>query len=228
MGLDAVEIVMDVEDRFGITITDDEAGRVRTVGGLVAIIRSRVDAIASTSCFALPAFLSLRRLVRNVVGDSSFRVRPSQSVAYRLSPAHRRELWRRLPELLGTLPRPLRYPQPLRVLLICLSVLSVGAAIGIAAVDWAILPLTILLAYASIFLLYLATSRLRTVPQEGMVTLGDITRRIVGRTVATSALVLPDDSAILAELRPIVVGILGVESDEVVLDARFVEDLDMD
>ncbi len=227
MGLEGVEIVLDVEDHFGITITDDEAGLVRTVGDLVALIRSRFDTASSAQCLALPAFLSLRRLVRDVVGDNSFRVRPSQSVVARLSPAHRRQLWLRLPELLGTSPRPLQHPQPIRVILICLSALLLAGAIGIAAIDWEMLPLTIFSAFALILLLHLATSWLRIIPQVGLVTLGDITRKIVGRTAATTELVLADDSAILAELRPIVVDILGVDTDEVVPDARFVEDLDV-
>jgi len=218
---------MGVEDHFGVTIADDEAGRVRTVGDLVAILRSRIDGVASSECLSLPAFLSLRRLVRDVVGEGSFRVRPSQSVVNRLSPAHRRQLWPRLPELLGTSPRPLRRPLPLRAFLIGLAILAVCVAIGIAAIDWAMLPLTLFLAYVLIFLCHLATSGFRNVPQKGMATFGDITKKIVGRKVATTDLNLPDDSAILDELKPIVVGILGVDADEVVLSARFVEDLSM-
>lgn len=112
----------------------------------------------------------------------------------------------------------------------CLSILAIGGAIGIAAivvVDWAVLPLTLLLAAAWILLIHLATSRLRVVPQDGMTTFGGITQKIVGRKVATTDLNLPDDSAILDELKPIVVGNLGVDADEVVLGARFVEDLSM-
>jgi len=35
MGLDSVEIIMDIEDRFGIEITDAEAARCAGVGDLL-------------------------------------------------------------------------------------------------------------------------------------------------------------------------------------------------
>lgn len=113
------------------------------------------------------------------------------------------------------------------MILISLSFLLLGGAIGIAAIDWQMLPLTLFLAYVSIFLLYLVTSRFRNVPQNGLATFGDIAKKIVGLTFATADLDLPDDTAILSELRPIVVGILGVDADEIVPSARFVEDLSM-
>ena len=50
MGLDGVEIVMDVEDHFGITIADGEAEQIRTVGELLALIQARLDAAAAATC----------------------------------------------------------------------------------------------------------------------------------------------------------------------------------
>ncbi len=225
MGLDAVEIVMDVEDHFGIVVDDDEAGRIRTVGDLVALIRLRVEATSSSPCSSLPAFLSLRRLVRDVVGDDWMRIRPSQSIVDRLSRTSRRQLWRRLPELLGTSPPALRCPQTIRAMQILLSTHLIVAAIEIASIDWAMLPLTLFVAGALILLLHLASSPLRTIPRDDMATLGDLTGIIVGRTTATTDLDLPDDAAILDELRPIVADVLGIDRGKVVLDARLWEDL---
>lgn len=225
MGLDAVELVMDVEDHFGIVIDDDEAGRLHTVGDLVALIRSRVDATSSSVCPCLPAFLSLRRLIRDIVGDDRMRVRPSQFIMDRLSRANRRKLWRRLPEILGTLPPPLRYPQAIRAMLVLVSMLLIVTATGIASVDWRMLPLTLFAAGALILLLYVLTSSLRTVPRGNTATLGDLARMIVGRTTITTDLDLPDDDAILDELRPVVANVLWVDADKIVLEARFVEDL---
>ncbi len=225
MGLDGVELIMEVEEHFGITITDDEAGSMHTVGDLVAMIQSRADAASSSKCLSFPAFLSLRRLVREVVGDNSIRIRPSQSVADRLSHEHRRQLWRRLPELLGCEPRALQYPRSIRAILNILSLLLIAIAFRIAAIDWRMLPLTLCIAIALIILLHYATTSLRVVPHNKMEAIGDITRLIVGRTAITNDLDLATDSTIFDEIKPIVMDILGVDAGEVFLEARFVEDL---
>ena len=51
------------------------------------------------------------------------------------------------------------------------------------------------------------------------------TRKIVGTTTATKQLNLRTFDDVFAELRPIIVETLGVEKGEVVLSARFIEDL---
>jgi hypothetical protein len=43
MGLDAVEIVMRTEDEFGIILSDDEAGSVRTVDDLHQLVLGKLD-----------------------------------------------------------------------------------------------------------------------------------------------------------------------------------------
>jgi len=43
MGLDAVEIVLRTEELFGISIGDDEAGAVRTVGDLYHLICAKLN-----------------------------------------------------------------------------------------------------------------------------------------------------------------------------------------
>ena len=227
MGLDAVELVMDVEDRFGITIRDTEANGIRTVGDLVALIRTRIISAKSLACPTLPAFLTLRRAVREIVNDNTFRMRPRDRVDSLLPPHLCRELWRRLAHMLGTQPSSLRRPPTLRKVLAASSIGLLLSAIAVAAIDWQILPLTLFVAAVLIFLLYFATSPCCTVPPSGWVTMGDLTRRIVGTTAATTDLQLDDDEAVLRELQPIVASSLGVDATEVVPAARFVEDLGM-
>ncbi|GAA6152175.1 hypothetical protein [Pseudoteredinibacter isoporae] len=44
MGLDTVELVMWVEEEFGITVSDDEASVTYTVGDLAELIAQKVNA----------------------------------------------------------------------------------------------------------------------------------------------------------------------------------------
>jgi acyl carrier protein len=48
MGLDSVEIIMDIEDRFGIEITDAEAARCARVGDLLGVIMAKLEAGQTT------------------------------------------------------------------------------------------------------------------------------------------------------------------------------------
>ncbi len=41
--LDLVELIMELEDSYGIRITDEEAERIKTVGQAVDFVRDRLD-----------------------------------------------------------------------------------------------------------------------------------------------------------------------------------------
>lgn len=228
MGLDAVEIVMDVEDHFGISIQNTEAERVRTVGDLVSLIQSRIEAAHLATCPTLVSFLRLRSSVREIVTDETLRIRTGTRVVDVLTRSHRRRLWTRLDDFLGSAPPSLRRPPLLRKSLACLVVAAIVLAIAAAAnIDLAILPLTLAFAAFVTLVLHFATVPFRIYPPDTLTTFGAIARRMAGVTVATKQLHLHWDDAILAELRPIVVDALGVDGSEVVPTARFIEDLGM-
>lgn len=226
MGLDAVELVMDVEDHFGITIQVTEAESVRTVNDLVELIKKRISAAQEAYCPTLPAFLKLRNVLRESIGDSTFRIRPSQLIAKQLTATQRRVFWKQLSKLLGTPPRDLRRPQFLRRILgtILISLLAV-ALMSAVAIDMKILPLTLAIAGVCLLILHIATLPFQTFPPDNGMTFADVTAKLVGVTSATKQLQLRTADSILAELRPLIVDALGVEADEVVPSARFVEDL---
>ena len=39
--LDVVELLMSLEEEYGITVSDDEAGAIRTVGDIVALLENK-------------------------------------------------------------------------------------------------------------------------------------------------------------------------------------------
>jgi acyl carrier protein len=211
---------------FGITLRDAEAGRVRAVSDLVALIQDRIAAAHEVRCPTLPAFLSLRAAVRDIKRECSLRIRPHHDVAAILTAPQRRELWKRLSVLLGSAPRELRRPPRLRAILASsVFALLLLAVIAALALDIRTLPLTLLLAALAIMFLHVSTVPFRTVPPDGWITFADVTARIVGATVATKHLQLRTADSVLDELRPIIVNVLGVDPNKVVPAARFVEDL---
>jgi acyl carrier protein len=226
--MDAVEIVMDVEDHFGITIQDAEANQIRTVGDLVALVHTRIAAAHRDVCPAIPAFLALRQVVRGAVGDASLRIRPSQRVASVLSSSQRRVLWKQLSEVMGSPPSGLRRPKLLRRLLVAMSCAVLLAALFSAwPINIALWPLTMFVGVGVIALLHFVTVPMRSVPPEGWTTFGEITARIIGLHAATKRIDRCSPEAVLDELRPLLIQTLGVDATDIVPSARFVEDLGM-
>jgi hypothetical protein len=77
MGLDIVELMMDIEERFGIRLSDDRAERMRTVSDLYVYLLARTHRIAPVPCPTSRAFYHLRRTLIGELGVDRARVRPS-------------------------------------------------------------------------------------------------------------------------------------------------------
>lgn len=225
MGLDGIELVMEVEDEFGITIPDSDVAEMRTVGDLVSLCFDRIHATKKERCPSLPCFLSLRRLVREVLNDPELRIRPRDIVEDSLQATDRKRLWRRLPELLETAPRELRRPLWLRRTLI-IAVLAFPVVL-MMTVRW-VSELLLLVWFATFgfgIALNWLTVRFRTQTPKGYSTFGDIAKRIVGLKIATNPPDNVDYDNVFSIVKRIVVDQLGVEYEEVTPSARFVEDL---
>jgi hypothetical protein len=61
MGLDTVELVMEVEEEFDVTIPDEEAEKLRTVGDLYCWIAERIGALGIGVCPSSATSYRLRR-----------------------------------------------------------------------------------------------------------------------------------------------------------------------
>ncbi len=68
MGLAAVELLMEIEEAFDISIPDDRASRMRTVGDLYELILEMTadTTLESNTCLTAAAFYELRRHVRSL------------------------------------------------------------------------------------------------------------------------------------------------------------------
>jgi len=228
MGLDGVELVMAIEDRFGITIPDSVSSEIRTVDDLVGFCLDRIHAAETVYCPSLSSFLSLRCLVREIRNDPDLRLRPRDNVETVLDESDRKRLWQQLPELLKSHPRELRRPAWLRKTLVVV-VLSFPIAL-MAVLPWhiEILALIWLATIAWGMLLHWLTLSMRTQTPDGYTTFGEITKRIVGVTVATNPPAETDYDTVFSIIKEIVVDQLGVDDDEVVPTARFIQDLGLD
>lgn len=254
MGLDFLDVVVSLERRFGVTISDQEVAGLRTVEDIVGLLEGRVQRREAVTCLSLPWFLKLRRLTRDVAGDNQLVVRPSSPVAEVLTPEQRKQLWKRLPDLLGKKPQDLERPHSIGLLIFLgflveavlgLAVLSMldrpllFGLVGGAYTSWWVFLLTrpqnltswllvgLLEGGLGVWLVILMTRPLKTHPPEGYKTFGEITQRLVAREAATVGFPSGSAELIRIELAEVLSQVVGVDPDEVTMDARLIEDLDM-
>ena len=97
MGLDSVEIVMEVEEKFGIELSDEEATSVRTVGDLYGVLIVKGVALPMDApCHSRRVFGLVRDVVRRHAEDAPRRLRPATSLSDCLGQQTTKEFWSRL------------------------------------------------------------------------------------------------------------------------------------
>jgi acyl carrier protein len=227
MGLDGVEIVMEVEEHFGVSISDDEAGGVRTVGDMVDLIEARVKRREATGCLSLPWFLKVRRLARDVKQQPGLRLRPATRVADVLHPNERKMVWRGLKELVDLPLGGLRRPSPIMLIEALMVVASpILLFVSLATLQTSLAIASVAFAFGA-WVLMVITRPLKTVPPKGYETFGEITQRLVGLEAAAIGYPTNARELIFADLALIVSEQLGVDLEKVKPEARFVEDLNI-
>jgi hypothetical protein len=99
MGLDLVELVMSVEEHFGIDIPDRDVVNLRTPGHLIEYVAARVPPailLSSAACSTQQAFYRLRRTLVTQLAMSRAAVHPSAALDAIFPIATRRKRWREL------------------------------------------------------------------------------------------------------------------------------------
>jgi acyl carrier protein len=76
MGLDSVELVMAVEEHFGISIPDDEASQLVTVGKLHAWVVNELQRLNRLAVEPSAVFDQIRELICDQLGISPDRIVP--------------------------------------------------------------------------------------------------------------------------------------------------------
>ncbi len=105
MGLDTVELVMEMERAFGITIPDEEAEKIQTVGQahryIVAMLSEQPGPEPGPACLTAAMFYRLRRQLMGCLRVERPRIRPDSALEDLFSKRGRRSAWQRLEEALG-------------------------------------------------------------------------------------------------------------------------------
>jgi acyl carrier protein len=232
MGLDSVELLMEVEDAFGFSIPDEDAAGMDTVGKLYDyILAHRVEG-KQEGCLTSVAFYRLRRVLTSICGLARRDVHPSIETA-KVIPAMRRRRWSQLQASMG-----LRLPALRRPAWVTATATILGCALVVAAAVFlaarggttAIVLLGACVIVAVPWLLYQVTLPLAVVIPTECATVGGLAKAILQKNYGAISDQCQRANAEEAwtALRDLIVKQLGVRPDEVTREASFVKDLRVD
>lgn len=92
MGLDSVELLMSVEDKFGIRIEDSEAEKIYTVQNFVDSVYSKIITNPNEKCLTQIVFYRIRKAVR-ILKLTDKEIKPETKIAELLSKTELKENW---------------------------------------------------------------------------------------------------------------------------------------
>jgi len=244
MGLDVVELVLRVEETFGIDLPDDELQSVRTVGDLYQLVLSKLD--GGDVCLSSRTFYRVRKAMTELLDVPSRSIRPATELQSLLPKSIRREMWMRIAEKTALNLPALEYPSWFQRLALGLGIAAAIVAC-FAANRWAhsyeswaffqgfYIVLLIAVGCATLAVtwksLHVAASSLGIVlPAK---TTGELARSVLARNYphireGAQRAAQTNRNEIWQVLRQIVVEQLQVREEDVVPDARFLEDLGVD
>jgi acyl carrier protein len=229
MGLDAVEIVMEVEDAFDICFEDAEAGKIMTPRHLIEVVQAKVATVEPSACLSQRAFNFLRRYLIEHGALPRRRVTPKAKLSGLIPRGQRKSFLRRLAADIGagSPPPGLVRPASLKWSLTALC-LAVGAYVGFTfgADGENALVILLFVAGGSAFLGLAATKPFRTEFPIGLASVGDLAvwvRRHKADLANRSQKAWTRDQ-IASRVREIVIAKLRCEQNYRE-DASFIEDL---
>jgi hypothetical protein len=229
MGLDAVELVLEIEESFGIKIPDDRASEIETIGELYEFVLAvRPGRNMSCGCLSAATFRMIRRTVCSRLSGKVSRLRPRDQVNSIMPQVGRRRFWDQLQTDLA-----LRFPRLVRPgWLVNVSwgvALTSAASAGcygftIGGPNQALLFALVSLIIATAILV-VATSPFAVYPDRNFATLRGLTNAVIAYNYAILNERYPtsDREAVWNALSFIIAEQLGLESSELTSSTRFAD-----
>ncbi len=232
MGLDTVELMMDVEESFGIKIPDDAAQQIVTVGDLFEFIKTQTELAPAGTSLTAATFYDIRQGFQDLGISEHFA--PSTELRKITPERKRRSFWANLSRAAN-----LKFPDLVRPswLVRLNTVITFAASLLIALiasgqdVKGTIFAMT-LIAFLVVFgfITAILTKPCATRFAPNFSTFRGLTERVLALNASTQKKkhgpMGPDDIWVI--LRDLIVIQIGVNADEVTPNASFVTDLGCD
>lgn len=100
MGLDSVELLMSVENKFGIRIEDSEAEKIATVQDFADCVCSKISLNPTDKCLTQIVFYRIRKAFQNL-NLTELEIKPTSKISDLLTQSELKINWNRLEAELG-------------------------------------------------------------------------------------------------------------------------------
>jgi len=228
MGLDGVELVLEAEESFGITLADDEMPKIVTVGQFYDAIMRELPSPEKKFCLSAVTFHKLRQALLTVTSRRRAEIRPGTCLDTLLPRRRRKAAWRKIQQLSGLrLPR-LRLPRwGVHAAVICLVLFAV---VAVLAVGWPWHWLLILPGFVVFLLACLTVDALfGTELPDHLQTVGELAKAVLAKNFAklSGEVTAYDRNEVWESVQILVADQLDVDLEKVTKESRFVADLGM-
>jgi acyl carrier protein len=235
MALDGESLVTAIEAEFQISIPDEAAEHIQTVGQCLDFVLFRTGYPRGGTCLSAASFYRLRRAIVDICGGEKRRVRPASRLDALFPGQHRRQAWQRLETAMG-LRLPGMHPSPFAIaactgmaIAVFISCSAFLLAIGsgpLGLVLAAFLGLMIMMIMGTIT----GNAFENSFPFE---TVGALSHHVAWSNydelcVQTGQPTAIENSDVWERLRDIVCAHAGVEPEKVTYGTNFVNDLGAD
>jgi len=233
MGLDFVELIMAIEDRFEITIEEEDFIQIRCVGHLCDYVMEKRFGREVQGSPEEEALVRLQRGLGSVLAIDLASVRHSTPIAELIPRKSRRHCWKLLQQHLSLeLPPLTTHPNRMIAAVSLLGcVLVVAAAVVLATITgrWAQMIGLAGLAVAAVGLIgYLLATRMPTLPAPEFQTVGGLAKGLVSYNYEEFSAAVPltdENEEVWQAVCEVVADVLGVRREELSRASRFIEDL---
>lgn len=229
MGLDGVELLLEVEETFGFSIPDQDVAELHTPGQLHQYILDHRFNGRATGCLSSVVFYRLRRALMSVAGLDRDAIRPAVKMKQVFPRQHRRH-WAQLRKALGLRLPPLARPtwvSAIATTLGCAGVATVPPMVGLSYGTGAATVAGLLSVIGIPWLLITLTEPLAVCFRSNFATVGGLTTAILQRNYGaiSDACQKANAEEVWQTLQALIVEQLGVRREDVTKEADFVKDL---
>jgi acyl carrier protein len=223
---DSVELVIRVENTFGIELPENELEQIKTPRDLIELVCHRLDLSDGPQCQSQQAFYRLRKGLMEVLGVSRDQVRLETRLADLAPVDDCRPWWLRLRENIGArdwpeLVRPKwveRTIGGMTVVILIVSILGLWKSKGLESLGSSVL-LGVLIAAAASSLMYRCTRRFILSLPTKVTRISDL----IPASLSAPGIIWTRDG-VETNIKTIIVDHLGIPPAEYSISKRFVED----